>query len=165
MPVAVSVVVVIWVLLVNVRLAVSAPTTRGLYVIVNDALCPAGMIFGSDKPPIANRELLEVAAVTVTFAPAAESVPVALPLAPVNTLPTATGVGDADSVPAVVEPVPDKAMVNVGLDPFEVTVTLPLALLADAGVKVTVKEALCPAATVAGVEIPLTVKPVPLAAT
>jgi hypothetical protein len=123
------------------------------------------MILGSDKPPIAKRELLEVAAVTVTFAPAAVSVPVADPLVPVNTLPTATGAGVALSVPAVVEPVPERGMVNVGLDPFEVTVTFPLALLADAGAKVTVKEALCPAATVAGVEIPLTVKPVPLAAT
>lgn len=165
MPVAVSVVVVIWALLVNVRLAVSAPTTRGLYVIVNDTLCPAGTIVGSDKPPIANRELLELAAVTVTFAPVAVRVPVAVPLNVVNTFPSATGAGAALSAPAAADPVPAREIVKLGLDPFEVTVTAPLALLADAGAKVTVKVALCPAARVAGVEIPLTEKPVPLAAT
>lgn len=162
MPVAVSVVVATWALLVKLRLALSEPTTSGLYVIVNDALCPAGMIVGSDKPLIAKRELLELAAVTVTFAPVAVRIPEAVPLVPVNTLPTATGAGVALSVPGVLDPVPAREMVNVGLDPFEVTVTLPLALPAEAGAKVTVKLALCPAVSVVGVEIPLSVKPVPL---
>jgi len=163
--VAVSVVVVTWALLVNVKLELSVPATRGLYVIVNDALCPAAMTVGSDKPPIAKRELLELAAVTVTFTPVAVRVPVAVPLVPVNTLPTATGTGAALSVPAVVDPVPERETVKVGLDPFEVTVTLPLALVPDVGAKVTVNVALCPAASVAGVEIPFSVKPVPLIAT
>jgi hypothetical protein len=123
------------------------------------------MTVGSDKPPTAKRELLELAAVTVTFAPVAVSVPVAVPLVPVNTLPTATGTGATLSVPAVVDPVPAREIVNVGLDAFELTVTLPLALPADVGAKVTVKLALCPAASVAGTEIPVTVNPVPLIAT
>ena len=120
------------------------------------------MITGSDKPPIAKRELLEVAAVTVTFAPLAVRVPEPVPLAPTATLPTPTGVGVALSTPGEVDPVPAREMVKVGLDPFDVTVTLPLALVADVGAKVTVKLALCPAVSVTGGVIPLSVKPVPL---
>src|ERR1700746_3749908 len=113
------------------------------------------MIVGSDKPLIAKRELLELAAVTVTFAPVALRLPEAVPLVPVNTLPTASGAGVALSVPDAADPVPASEMISVGLDPFDVTVTLPLALPPDAGAKVTVKVALCPAVSVAGVEIPL----------
>jgi hypothetical protein len=53
-------------------------------------------------------------------------------------------------------------MVRVGLEAFEVTVTLPLALAADAGVNVTVKVALCPAVSVTGAVIPVKLNPVPL---
>lgn len=162
---AVSVVVAACALLVNVRLALSAPATSGLYVTVNAALCPAGIITGSDKPLMANRELLELAAVTVTFAPLAVRVPEAVALVPATTLPSAIGVGAAVSTPAVADPVPAKGMVSVGLEPFDVTVTLPLALVAVCGAKVTVKVAVWPAATVTGVVIPLSVKPVPLAPT
>ena len=41
----------------------------------------------------------------------------------------------------------------------EATVTVPLALPADCGAKVTSSVALCPAARFSGVEIPLTVNP------
>ena len=57
-------------------------------------------------------------------------------------------------------PVPDNGMVSVGA--FEVIMALPLTLPADAGVNVTVKVALCPAVSVAGVVIPLKLNPVPL---
>ena len=120
------------------------------------------MIAGSDKPPIVKRELLEVAAVTVTFAPLALRVPEPVPLAPTATLPTAMGAGVALSEPAVADPVPAREMVKVGLDPFDVTVTLPLALAVDVGAKVTVKLALCPAVSVTGGLIPLSLKPAPL---
>jgi hypothetical protein len=53
-------------------------------------------------------------------------------------------------------------MFRVGLEAFEVIVTLPLALPADVGVNVTVKVALWPAVSVAGVVIPLRLYPVPL---
>jgi hypothetical protein len=53
-------------------------------------------------------------------------------------------------------------MVKVGLEPFDVTVTVPLAPAVDVGAKVTVKFALCPAVSVTGGVIPLSVKPVPL---
>jgi hypothetical protein len=128
-------------------------------------LRPAGTIAGNDNPLIAKRELLLLAAVIVTFAPVALRVPVAVPLVPSKTLPTATGAGPTLSCPATAEPLPVSATVKVGLDPLDVTVTLPLALVADVGVKVTVKLAVFPAATVAGVEIPLSTKPVPVTAT
>jgi hypothetical protein len=120
------------------------------------------MVTGRDKPLIAKRELLVVAAVTFTFAPLALRLPVAVPLVPATTLPIAMGTGVAVSCPAVADPVPARGIVRVGLDPFDVTVTLPLALPADSGAKVTLKVALCPAVSVAGVEMPLNVNPVPL---
>ena len=62
-------------------------------------------------------------------------------------------------------PVPDKGMVSVGFDPFEVTVTVPLALPVVVGANVTLKLVLCPDVRVTGVETPLRVKPVPLIVT
>jgi hypothetical protein len=120
---------------------------------------------GSDKPLMANRELLELTAVTVTFAPLALRVPVAVALVPATTLPSAMGVGAAVNTPAVADPVPVKGMVSVGLEPFDVTVTLPLELPAVCGAKVTVKVAVCPAATVTGGVIPVRVNPVPVTPT
>lgn len=131
---------------------------------MNGALCPAGIVIGRDKPLIEKRELLEVAPVTVTFAPLAVRVPDAVPLRLTNTLPSAIGAGVTAKVPDTVEPVPERATVNVGFEAFDVTVSVPLALPAEAGAKVTLKLALCPAASVAEVD-PLKVNPVPLTAT
>jgi hypothetical protein len=141
-PVLVPVVVVVCALLVNVNVALSAPATKGLYVTVKDALFPAWIIPGSDRPLITKRELFEVAPVTVTFAPAAVSVPEAAPLVPTTTLPTVMGTGDTLNCPATAAPVPLKAIVRVGLDPFEVIVTVPLAVVAVSGAKVTLNVAL-----------------------
>jgi hypothetical protein len=47
-----------------------------------------------------NRELFEVAPVTVTSAPLAVRVPDLIPLDPTTTLPTATGTGETLSCPA-----------------------------------------------------------------
>jgi len=161
-PVAVSVVVERWALLVNVRVAPSAPATCGLNVTLNAALCPDGMIIGNDKPLIVNRELFVLAAVTVTFEPLAFRLPETVPLVPATTFPTAMGAGVAVNCAAAVAPVHESGMVRVGLDPFDETVTLPLALPADCGAKVTLKLAACPAVSVTGVEMPLSVKPAPL---
>lgn len=163
-PVAASEVVEGDALLVKVRVAVSEPVTSGLKVTVNDALCPAGMVAGSDKPLIVNKELFELAPVTVTFAPLAVRIPVAVPLVPSTTLPTAM-VAVALSCPVATVPVPDRGIASEGFEPVEVTVTLPLTVPAETGAKVTLKVALCPALSVAGVEIPLTEKPDPLLAT
>ena len=163
---AVSVVALTWALLVNVRLELSpALATVGLYVTVNGTLVPAGMSLGSDNPLMVKSALLLLTAVMVTFAPVAERLPTALPPVPVNTLPTATGVGLTPSCPDTVDPRPAREMTREGFDPFDVTVTLPLALAVDVGAKVTVKVEACPGVSVTGVVIPLSVKPVPLTAT
>jgi hypothetical protein len=56
-------------------------------------------------------------------------------------------------------------MFRVGFEAFDVIVTLPLALAAEAGVNVTVKVAPWPAVNVTGAVIPLRLNPVPLIAT
>jgi hypothetical protein len=141
-PVSVSVVVAGWALLVKVSVPLAAPDTCGLKVTINETLCPAGMITGSERPPTVNTELFELAAVTVTFAPLAVRLPDAVPLIPTTTLPRPRVVEATVSCPAAAVPVPDSGIVNVGLDAVEVIVTLPLTLPADAGVNVTVNVAL-----------------------
>ena len=83
---------------------------------------------------------------------------------PVVTLPNASLVGLSDSVPGVT-PVPVNGMSRDGFEAFEVTVTMPLALPALVGANLTEREAVCPADSVTGVVIPLTVNPVPLTET
>jgi hypothetical protein len=107
--------------------------------------------------------LFEIAAVTVTFVlPLAVRLPEAVPLLPTTTLPRFRVVGATLSSPAVAVPVPVSGTARVGFEALEVTVTLPLALATDCGVNVAVKVALCPAASVTGVVIPLRLNPVPL---
>ena len=149
-------------MLVKVSVAFAAPDTCGLKVTINEALCPAGIVTGSERPPTLNTELLELAAVTVTFAPLAVRLPDAVPLVPTTTLPRPRVVGETVSCPAAAVPVPDTGIVSVGLDAVEVIVTLPLTLPADAGVNVTVKVALWPAVSVSGAVIPFRLYPVPL---
>ena len=83
---------------------------------------------------------------------------------PTVTLPKLRLAGFDPSVPAVT-PVPVKAIVRVGFEPFEVIVTVPVAVPAAVGVNVTLKVALCPAASVTGAAMPLMAKPDPLMAT
>ena len=56
-------------------------------------------------------------------------------------------------------------MFKVGFDALEVTATLPLLVPLVRGLKETLNVALCPAVSVTGAEIPLTLNPVPLTAT
>jgi hypothetical protein len=93
-PLAVPVSVEGCALLVNVRVALAAPATWGLYITLKGALVPAAMVAGSERPLIVKGELLETAAVTVTLAPMALSVPDAVPLNPTNTFPAAKVAGD-----------------------------------------------------------------------
>ena len=72
--------------------------------------------------------------------------------------------GLGDKAPAET-PVPDSGMVSDGLEPFEVTVTVPLALPVTVGVNVTLNVVLAPAASVTGVVMPLKLNPVPMIAT
>ena len=81
---------------------------------------------------------------------------------PTVTFPKLRLVGIDPSVPCVT-PVPVTGIVRVGLDAVEVMVTLPLAVAADWGANATLNVALCPDVRVRGNEIPLKLKPVPLA--
>jgi len=85
-------------------------------------------------------------------------------LFPMVTLPKLRLVGLAPSVPGVT-PVPDRGIVSVGFEAFDVMVTLPLTLPADDGANETLKVALCPVVSVTGVVIPLKLKLEPLMAT
>jgi len=127
-------------LLVKLRVALAAPVTCGLKFTVKGKLCPAGTSAGKDKPLIVNRELFALAAVIVTSAPLALRLPEAVSEVPMTTFPTPKVAGVADNCGATVVPVPAAAMLKDGLDPFDVMVTVPLALPVVCGVNVTVKE-------------------------
>jgi hypothetical protein len=53
------------------------------------------------------------------------------------------------------------AALSAGSVAFESTMTLPLTVPAESGVKITLKEVLCPGVKVRGVVIPEVVRPVP----
>jgi hypothetical protein len=164
-PVRAAVIVGVCPLLVKVKVPLAVPVAVGLKVTVNGTLWPAAIVAGRDNPLMVNTALFEVAAVTVTLAPLAVRVPDAVPLVPTTTSPRASVVGETLSCPVAAAPVPDSAMLRVGLEALEVTVTAPVALPAVVGVKVTLKVALWPEVSVTGAVMPLIVKPVPLIAT
>jgi hypothetical protein len=146
----------------SVTLPAKLAADAGVNVIVNDVLCPAVSVTGVVIPLSANPAPVIVAEEIVTLAP-----PVLVTISdrdcllPTVTLPKLRLVGFAPSAPGAT-PVPDKGIIRVGLDAFEVIVTLPETLPADAGVKVTVNVVLCPAVSVTGVVIPLRANPAPL---
>jgi len=146
----------------NVNVALTDVSVEGVNVTVKGMLWPAAMVTGSVSPLTVNTELLELALVIVTLAPVTLNVPEAVPLNPTTTLPRAREDGETVSWPVAATPVPDRAIVSVGLEAFEVTVTVPVAAAAVVGANVTLKLALWPAAKVTGAVIPLRVNPVPV---
>ena len=96
-PVSASVVVVGCALLVKVRVTLADPAVVGVKVMVKEALCPAGIVCGNEKPLMVNAELFVPAADTITLAPAALTVPVAVPLEPTVTFPSPSVAGDTVS--------------------------------------------------------------------
>ena len=85
-------------------------------------------------------------------------------LLPTVTLPKLRLVGLALNTPGET-PVAASGIVTLGLDAFEVTVTLPLAVAAEVGANVTLNVDAWPAASVRGVEIPVMLNPLPLTPT
>jgi hypothetical protein len=106
--------------------------------------------------------LFVLAAVTVTLAPLAATLPEAVPLAPATTLPRSSVAGFTVNCATAVVPVPDRGIVRVGIEASEVMVTFPLALPADCGANDTLKPTLWPAPNVTGAVMPLRLNPVPL---
>jgi hypothetical protein len=96
-PVRATIVVAVWASLVKVSAAVCAPVVIGLKVTVKDALCPAAIVSGRESPLTVNAELFDTTESTVTLLPLALNMPVAVPLLPSETLPTAIVVGVTDS--------------------------------------------------------------------
>lgn len=86
------------------------------------------------------------------------------PLLPTFTFPKLRLVGFEVSAPGET-PVPDRAIVNVGLGALEVIVTVPLAFPLDVGVNISVKVVLCDALRVNGAVIPLMENPEPVTET
>ena len=139
--------------------ALAAPDVSGLKVTVYEVLWPAGIVVGSDRPPTLKAELLVLASVTVTLAPLAVRLPDAVPLVPVTTFPRPKVVGFTLSCPVDdVIPVPDSAIVPVGLEASDVTVAVALNGPAAFGVNVMLSVALCPAPIEAGMLGAVTVK-------
>ena len=62
-------------MLANTKLAAVVPLACGVKVTLQDTLCPAAMVNGKARPVTVNSGVLGLAAVTVTLAPEAVSVP------------------------------------------------------------------------------------------
>jgi hypothetical protein len=160
-PVRVAVVVAGWALLVNVSVAMAVPVVEGLNVTVNGDDWPAEIVRGSEIPLTTNAVLFVLAPVMVTLAPVAFKFADAVPLAPTTTSPTAIVPGETPSWALVAVPVPDKAMVSVGFEAFDVSVRAPVALPETVGVKVTLMVAFVPGPRVNGAVIPVSVNALP----
>ena len=73
--------------------------------------------------------------------------------------------GDAVRTAGAPSAVPLSAIARLGFDAFDVTVTVPLNVLALVGANFTVNVVLCPGVNVTGVVIPETLNPAPDSAT
>ena len=148
---------------VMVTLPLTAPLAAGVKVTVKVVLCPAVSVTGKLSPLKLNPVPLADAAEIVTLdPPLLVSVSDKLALLPTCTEPKLKLVGLADKVPWLT-PVPLNAIVRVGLEPFDVIVTLPLAAPLVAGENSTVYDVLWPAVSVTGRLNPLRLNPLPLA--
>jgi hypothetical protein len=144
---------------VIVRLPLALPADEGVNETLKVALCPAVSVTGVVIPVKLNPEALTATEEIVTVVP-----PVFVTVSdtdflfPTVTLPKLMLLGSAPRPPGET-PVPDSGMVSVGFEALDVRVTLPLALPAEDGLNKTVKFALCPAVSVRGAVIPLSVNP------
>jgi hypothetical protein len=150
---------------VTVTLPVALPAEAGSKPTLKVAPCPAVKVSGAVMPLMLNPVPLAATAEIVTLVvPVFVTVSVKPWVTPTWTLPKLRLAGFDPSAPAVI-PVPLSGMVSVAFDAFDETVRFPVALPADAGANFTLKVVPCPAAKVTGAVIPLTLNPVPLAAT
>jgi len=148
-------------LLLKDVLAVAVPLACGLKVTVNEALWPAAMVEGKERPLRANSEVLVVAEETVTLEPVALSVAVKLLLWPTTTLPKSKIAGLTPNWPAPAT-VPVPARETVRLEASEITEMLPLALPGEVGEKTVPKVKLCPGIKVRGRFKPVMLNPEPV---
>jgi hypothetical protein len=150
---------------VRTMLPLAAPEEVGVKLALKLALWPAFKLNGRLIPFTLNPLPLAVAAEIVTAVPPLfVTVSDKLWLLPTVTVPKLRLAALAVKEPTDA-PVPESGIVEVGFEAFEVTVKLPLAAPEAVGAKVTLKLALWPALKVIGIEIPLTLNPLPLVAT
>ncbi len=125
---------------VTVTFPLTAPVVVGANLTVNVVLCPAVSVKEELIPLRVNPGPLICTFETETLDPPVfVIVPERDRFEPTVTLPKLKEVGFALSCPAVADPVPDRAMLNVGFEASEVTVTLPVALPDDVGANFTLK--------------------------
>ena len=127
---------------------------------VNEALCPALRVSGSESPLMVNSEVVMPASETVMLEPVAVRVAVRLLLCPTTTLPKLNEAGLTANWPATVA-VPARVIVRVGLEASETTEIDPVALPPEVGLNAAPKVKLCPGFKVMGRVNPVTLKPVP----
>jgi hypothetical protein len=150
--------------LVMDRLKLALPADFGANTTLNGALCPACRVMGKFRPVKLYPAPLNEACETVTLEPP-ELLRVAgsVWLLPVWTDPKLTLDGATVSAPGRTA-VTASGTARVGLEASELIVRLPLKLPDVGGVEFRFRLALCPAANVMGVAIPLKLKPVPVTA-
>src|SRR5580658_3291410 len=145
------------------KLPLTAPALVGVKVAVNVTLWLVVSVIGKVNPLTEKTAPVTFAWVMVTEdAPVLVRVSDKFVLVLTWTLPNARAVGLAPSAPGVT-PVPESGMLKLGFEPFEVTLTLPLAAPLAVGEKSTVNDVLWPAVNVRGRDRPLRLNPVPLA--
>jgi hypothetical protein len=145
-------------LLTSDRLPLTLPATAGANFTEKDALCPAASVTGSAGPLTLNPVPVVVACEIVTLAVFAVTVTFCVLL-----LPTVTEPKLAANVPMAAAPVPANGTVVVGFEALLTNEKLPVMPPAAVGANFTVKDALCPAASVTGNAGPLTLNPLPVA--
>jgi hypothetical protein len=143
-------------------LPLAAPLAVGVNSTAKDVLCPAASVTGLKPLKLKPVPLALALEIERLVPPVFVNVSDRLVLFPTWTLPNDRLVGVGDSVPWAT-PVALSGIVKLGFVPFEVMLTLPLAAPLAVGAKSTVKDVLCPAASVTGLKTLNKLKPVPLA--
>jgi hypothetical protein len=113
----------------------AVPEACGAKAMVIGTLCPAAIVSGKIIPLRENSGLFKLAEDTVTLAPVAPRFPAREVLVPTVTLPKFAELGETDNWPCAVL-VPVWEIVSVGFDASELTMIVPVAVLAVCGVKV-----------------------------
>jgi hypothetical protein len=148
---------------VMLTLPVAALLAVGVNSTAKDVLCPAASVTRENPGTLKPVPLALAAETDMLVCPEFVNVSDKLVLLPTWTLPNDRLVGVGVSVPWAT-PVALSGIVKLGFVPFEAMLALPVAVPLAVGAKSTVKDALCPAASVTG-ENGLKLKPVPLALT
>ncbi len=149
-------------LLVTVTLLGRLPVAVGANVTLKEVDWPAARVRGSANPVALNPAPLVLICETDTLKlPVFARVTLCVPLVPVVMLPKLSEAGDAVSWATGDTPVPARATTNGELSVLFTSGRLPEKLLAEAGVKPTVKAEEPPGGRESGNASPETLKPVP----